>query len=191
MEISHIQKQPWWTIAVGLASLAVTIIYYESIVHSSQVDHAEIDIFEIYGWAVVLFGFALTVWAFLKIKRLTKLWLLGLIFLANVFVFYYAFGQVKPLPYQIKFAITNKTNSELTQIKVLGNRELKFDNLKPNATVNFIYSDYEENSSIELVCNYKNKTDAVYLAGGMTSGISEQFRIILIDENKKLVANRN
>ncbi len=191
MEISHIQKRPWWTIALGLASLAVTIIYYESIVHSSHVDHSEIDIFEIYGWAVVLVGFTLTVWAFLKIKRLTKLWLLGLIFLGNVFFFYYAFVQVKPLPYQIKFSITNKTNSELTQIKVLGNSGLSFDNLKPNETVNFIYGDYEENSSIELVCNYKNKLDTVYLAGGMTNGISERFRIILIDENKKLIANRN
>jgi len=189
METSKAQRQPWWTIVLGLISLAMTVIYYRSIVYSAQVGHAEIDVFEMYGWTVVLFGFALTVWAFLKIKRLTKLWLLGLTFLANVFVFYYAFGQVKPLPYQIRFSLTNKTNLELTQMKVLSDRQFSLENLSPNATIKFIYCDYAENSSIELVCNYKNKVDTVYLAGGMTNGISEQFKIILTDKNGNLIAD--
>lgn len=188
---SKAQRQPWLTIVLGIVSLVVTVIYYKSIVHSTQITYGEIDIFETYGWTIVLFGFVLTVWSFIKIKRLNKLWLLGLIFLANVFVFYYAFDQVKPLSYQIRFSLTNKTNLELTQMKILSDRQFSLNNLSPNATINFIYSAYSENSSIELVYNYKNKMDTIYLTSVVTNGIGEQLKIALTDNKGNLIVDND
>lgn len=174
-------KHPWLTITVGLAVLAITIAYYSSIVNDHVIYYTTVDFFSMYGLIVILVGSVLTVWAYYKLRTLSKLWLLFFVLFGNIATLLYFNSILKPLPSQFRFSLTNKTNVDLTELMVSGDKVLKIDNLKKNATLNFIFRDYSENSSIDLICKVDNKKiDTLNLAAGMTNSCGYYYDIDII-----------
>jgi hypothetical protein len=183
-------RHSWATIIVGLAILVVTTIYYKSIVDDNVIYNTSVDIFEMYGWTVVLFGSILTVWAYIKIKTLSKMWLLICILLLNITTVIYFKKLLKPMPYQFRFSLTNNTNYDLTELRVIGDKELKLKNLEKGKTLNFVFSDYSENSDIDLICKMENNgIDTLNLAAGMTNSCGYYYDIDLTIRNGQLTKN--
>lgn len=171
-------KHPWLTITVGLIVLAITIAYYNSIIDAYVIYHTTVDIFAMYAWTVIVVGSVLTVWAFFKLRTLSKMWLLLFVFLSNTVILFYFNSLLKPLPYQFRFSLTNETNADLTELSVLGNKILRLDDLKQNETLNFTFQDYNENSSIDLICKVDNKkVDTLNLAAGMTNSCGYYYNL--------------
>ncbi len=157
-------KQPWLTITVGLIVLVTTTLYYSAITKQTVIYHSTVGIFEMYSWAVIIVGSFLTVWAYFKLRTFSKMWLLLLVLAGNIGALYYLQDLLKPLPSQFRFSLTNKTNIDLTDLRVIGDEDLRLDDLKKNTTLNFIVRDYSENSDIDLICKLGNKTDTLNLA---------------------------
>lgn len=163
-------KYPWLTITVGLIGLVITIAYYNSIINDHVIYYTTVDIFAMYGWTVIIVGSILSVWAYFKLRTFSKLWLLIFVLFCNIATLIYFYSLLKPLPSQFRFSLTNKTNHDLTELHVSGDKVLSLDDLKQSATLDFIVSEYSENSEIDLICMLDNKTtDTLNLASGVTN----------------------
>jgi hypothetical protein len=183
-------KQPWTTIIVGLLVLVITTIYYRSVVDDNIIYHTSVDIFEMYGWTVVILGSTLTVWAYIKNKTISKMWLLICVLVLNILAVFYYNRLLKPMPYQFRFSLTNKTNFDLTDLRIIGDKELKLDNLEKSKTLNVVFSDYSENSNIDLICRIdNNRTDTLNLSAGMTNSCGYYYDINLTIKDGKLTKN--
>lgn len=183
-------KHPWSTIIVGLIILVVTTIYFKSIVNDNIIYHTSVDIFEMYGWTVVVTGSILTILAYIKIKTFSKMWLLIFILLINIMTVIYYERLLKPMPYQFRFSLTNKTNYDLTELRIVGDKELKLKNLEKCKTLCFVFSDYSENSDIDLICKIENnRIDTLNLAAGMTNSCGYYYDIDLKIINGQLTKN--
>lgn len=183
-------KHPWATIIVGLVMLAVTTIYYKSIANDNVIYHTSVDIFEIYGWTVVLVGSILTVRAYINFKTLSTMWPLICILLINIMTIMYYKRLLKPMPYQFRFSLTNKTNYDLTELRVVGDKELKLKNIEKDKTLHFVFSDYSENSNIDLICHIENNSiDTLNLAAGITNSCGYYYDIDLTFTNGHLTKN--
>ncbi len=94
------------------------------------------------------------------------------------------------MPYQFRFSLTNKTNFDLTDLRIIGDKELKLDNLEKGKTLNIVFSDYSENSNIDLICRAgNNKTDTLNLAAGMTNSCGYYYDIDITIKDGKLTKN--
>ncbi len=171
-------KHPWLTITIGLVVLAITIAYYTSIISDHVIYFTTVDIFSMYGWTVIIVGSVLTVWTYFKLKTFSKMWLLLFVLFSNIVTIFYLNSLLKPLPTQFRFSLTNKTKLDLTELHVSGDKALRLEDLKTNATLDFTISDYGENSDIDLICKLGNKTfDTLNLASGMTNSCGYYYDI--------------
>jgi len=94
------------------------------------------------------------------------------------------------MPYQFRFSLTNKTNYDLRELRVVGDKELKLKNIEKGKTLNFAISDYSENSDIDLICKMEN--DRIYtlnLAAGMTNSCGYYYNIDLTVLHGRLTKN--
>lgn len=91
------------------------------------------------------------------------------------------------MPYQFRFSLTNKTKYNLTDLRVIGDKELKLNNIENGKTLNFAFIDYSENSNIDLICKIDNyKTDTLNLASVMTNSCGYFYDIALTIKNGQL-----
>src|SRR5688572_6179522 len=160
----------WLTISLGLVGLVATYLIANFLLNENPICHDTKDIFQFYGIAVIIIGGGLTVWTLDKDKVIGRLLLPLTIYAANIFLIYIFFQRISPLPYQLRFTLTNNTNSDLTNIRIAGTKVLKLEGLKNGDSTEFVFNDYEENSTIDLFCTRNNNFDTLNLASGMTNG---------------------
>lgn len=178
----------WLATLFGLIGLLVTYFIYSSIIKENPICHDTKDIFQFYGIAVGIVGGGLTVWTLNKTNVMTGILLPLLIYAANVFLVFFYIQRVGPLPYQHRYTLINNTNSDLTNIKIVGTEEFALEDLKIGRSTSFIFSGYEESSIINFICIRNNVSDTIKLETALTNGCGFRFNLELKDINGRLVS---
>jgi hypothetical protein len=178
---------PWLAISLGLIGLLLTYLIYSSIIKENPICHDTKDIFQFYGIAVGIVGGGLTVWTLDKTNLMNGILLPLLIYVANIFLAFLYIQRVSPLPYQLRYTLVNNTNSDLTNIKIVGTKELVLEDLKMGRSISFAFSGYEENSVISFICIRNNVSDTVKLETSPTNGCGFRYDLVLKDINGRLV----
>jgi hypothetical protein len=180
-------EHPWITIIVGLIVLLVTTCYYQSILDDFVIYHGTVELFNIYGWAVVLVGSIFTLWAYFKVKMLSKMWLLISVLTFNILAIYYFAITLKPMPGRVTLKLKNKTESDLTGLLVLYGKELRFDVLEKDKSMDLMLNHYSEDYDIELICKMGNNAlDTISLAKHISNSCGYYDEILLKAENGHL-----
>lgn len=182
-------RQPWLTLLTHAFFALVTIAFYHSIQESNSVDHATVDIYEIYGFFVIGLLFILTMWAAVSRKKVVRYMLCGLFLIANVWLYFFGLDKIKNLPYQQRFVLKNDTPYTLTDLKIIGDTVIELGTLQPNQKTKATYENYVENSSIDMTCMFGQQKDTVNLVAGLTNSIG-YFNIVSIKvQSDKLKAD--
>lgn len=182
-------KYPWATIITGFIVLVITVVYYYIISHAYIIYYSTVDIFEWYGWTVIVCGTILTIWAYLKQKVFSRIWLVTLVLFINILTIFYFNRLLEPMPSQFRFSLSNHTNQDLKQLRVVGykvNEEIRIDNLKKGKTINFIYKDNTD--EINLIYKLENnKIDTLNLGLYMSESCGYYFDINLKMDKGRLM----
>lgn len=182
-------RQPWLTILTHAFFAWVTITFYRSIQQSNEVDHATIDVYKVYGFFVVALLLVLTAWTVIKRRIFVQYILCGLFLAVNIWLYFTGLGKVEDLPYQQRFLLKNETPYPLTDIAIFGDTTIQIGTLHPNQITKVTYSNYTENSSIDMACNFAQSKDTLNLVAGLTNSIGYVNKVSIKLQDKKLKAD--
>jgi hypothetical protein len=92
------------------------------------------------------------------------------------------------LPYQQRFILRNGTSYPLTDLEIIGDTVIRVGTLQPDQKTKVIYRNYMENSSIDMVCSYRQTKDTLNLAAGLTNSVGYVNKISIKFHDNKLKA---
>ena len=185
MQVRQI-KQPWFILLTHAFVAWITIRFYQGILLSNQVDHDTIDLYELYGFFVVILLLVLSIWTVIRRKKIAQWFLGGSFFILNVGLFFFGLNKIHDLPYQQRFVLRNDTPYSLNNLKIVGDTIIDIGTVQPKQKVKAIYSNFFENSSIDLTCDLAHTKDTVNLTRGLTNSVGKMYEVSIKVKNNKL-----
>jgi flagellar biosynthesis protein FliQ len=179
-------KQLWFTLLTHAFIAWLTISFFRSIQQSNPVDNTTVYVYEIYGFIAIALLTVATGWIIIKMKKFAQNILSGLFLILNISVYFFGLTKVEDLPYEQRFVLKNNTAYPLTDLKIIGDTVIQVGTLQPNQQAKVTYSNYIENSSIDLACNYGQAKATLNLVAGLTNSIGYLHEVSIKVVNDKL-----